>query len=87
MSDQPDSRPVFTIEMGCNGVGKSAWKRHKHDQLPEQYFGQDSIAGGIGDWNSERARQRTRTFVDAKTLSIVLNKSAPDIHNNDQKAR
>jgi len=59
MSDQPDSRPVFTIVMGCNGVGKSAWKRHNYDQLPDHYFDQDSIAGGIGDWNSETPRHGT----------------------------
>ena len=71
MSDQPDSRPVFTIVMGCNGVGKSAWKRHNYDQMPEQYFDQDSIAGGIGDWNSESAPQRTRTFVDGEILAAI----------------
>ena len=72
MSDQPDSRPVFTIVMGCNGVGKSAWKRHNYDQLPEHYFDQDSIAGGIGDWNSESARLRTRTFVDDEILAAFF---------------
>lgn len=71
MSDQPDSRPVFTIVMGCNGVGKSAWKRHNYDQLPERYFDQDSIAGGIGDWNNESARERTRSIVDAEILAAI----------------
>lgn len=64
MADQLDSRPVFTIVMGCNGSGKSAWKRANYDRLPERYFDQDSIAGGIGDWDSEDARQRTRRYVD-----------------------
>ena len=50
--------------MGCNGSGKSAWKRASYDRLPDRYFDQDSIAGGIGDWDSEDARQRTRRYVD-----------------------
>ncbi len=66
MSDQPDDRPVFTIVMGCNGVGKSVWKRANYDRLPNRYFDQDSVAGGIGDWNSESARERTREIVDAE---------------------
>ena len=66
MADQLDNRPVFTIVMGCNGAGKSAWKRENYDRLPERYFDQDSIAGGIGDWNSESARVRTREYVDAQ---------------------
>ena len=71
MANQSDSRPVFTIVMGCSGVGKSAWKRHNRDQLPERYFDRDSLAGGIGDWNSESARRRARTLVDAEILSAI----------------
>lgn len=66
MSELLDPRPVFTIVMGCNGVGKSAWKRKNYDLLPERYYDQDSIAGGIGDWNSQEARARTRIIVDAQ---------------------
>lgn len=64
MADQLDNRPVFTVVMGCNGAGKSAWKRLHYDVLPTVYFDQDSIAGGIGDWNGEDARLRTRQYVD-----------------------
>ena len=66
MADQLDNRPVFTIVMRCNGGGKSAWKRENYDRLPEHYCDQDSIAGGIGDWNSESARARTREYVDSQ---------------------
>ncbi len=66
MSELLDPRPVFTIVMGCNGVGKSAWKRKNYDLLPARYYDQDSIAGGLGDWNSEEARARTRVIVDAQ---------------------
>ena len=66
MSELLDPRPVFTIVMGCNGVGKSAWKRKNYDLLPARYYDQDSVAGGLGDWNSEEARARTRVIVDAQ---------------------
>lgn len=71
MSELIDPRPVFTIVMGCNGVGKSAWKRKNYDLLPTRYFDQDSIAGGIGDWNSPEARARTRVYVDAQIAEAI----------------
>jgi len=71
MSELMDQRPVFTIVMGCNGVGKSAWKRDNYDLLPDRYFDQDSIAGGIGDWNSPEARERTRVYVDAQINEAI----------------
>ena len=66
MSDQLDNRPVFTILMGCNGAGKSAWKRLNYDRLPERFIEQDAVAGGFGDWNNEENRKRTRVKVDAE---------------------
>ncbi|MCY4594301.1 MAG: hypothetical protein OXC19_05810 [Bryobacterales bacterium] len=71
MSELIDPRPVFTIVMGCNGVGKSVWKRKNYDLLPTRYFDQDSIAGGIGDWNSPEARARTRVYVDAQIAEAI----------------
>ncbi len=71
MADQLDQRPVFTIVMGCNGAGKSAWKRAHYDLLPERYYDQDSIAGGIGDWNSEEARRRTARYVAAEVDAAI----------------
>ena len=71
MADQLDNRPVFTIVMGCNGAGKSAWKRDNWDRLPNPYFDQDSIAGGVGDWNSEASRERTRAIVDAEIAKTM----------------
>jgi len=71
MADQLDSRPVFMIVMGCNGCGKSAWKRSHYDLLPDRYFDQDSIAGGIGDWDSEDARRRTGEIVEAQIAKAI----------------
>ncbi len=72
MADQLDNRPVFTIVMGCNGAGKSAWKRSSYDILPDRYFDQDSVAGGIGDWNSADARERTAEIVNAGVEKAIL---------------
>ena len=76
MADQLDNRPVFTIVMGCNGAGKSAWKRANQDRLPERYFDKDSMANGIGGWDTPDARKRTDEYVNAeidKSLGEELN--------------
>ncbi|MCY3885564.1 MAG: hypothetical protein OXG24_11700 [Gammaproteobacteria bacterium] len=66
MAEIIDSRPKLVLVMGCNGCGKSAWKRNNYDSLPEIYFDQDSVAGGIGDWDKENARERAREIVYEK---------------------
>ncbi|MCY4026266.1 MAG: hypothetical protein OXH75_08135 [Acidobacteria bacterium] len=71
MAELIDPRPKFVIVMGCNGAGKSAWKRANYDRLPERYYDQDSIAGGIGDWNDPGARDRTRVYVDAEVENTL----------------
>ncbi|MCY3818879.1 MAG: hypothetical protein OXH52_05865 [Gammaproteobacteria bacterium] len=70
MAELLDRRPKLVVAMGCNGAGKSAWKRNNYDLLPARYFDQDSIAGGIGDWNEEGARRRMGEYVDAEIDKI-----------------
>lgn len=76
MGDQLDNRPVFTIVMGCNGAGKSAWKRANYDLLPDLYIDQDSIAGGFGDWNREPARVRTAAIVKGQIDETIKSKKS-----------
>ena len=76
MADQLDNRPVFTIVMGCNGAGKSAWKRSNYDLLPDRYFDQDSIAGGIGDWDSDHSRLRTARIVEAEIAQAIAERES-----------
>ncbi len=71
VSELIDPRPVFTVVMGCDGVGKTIWKRDNYDSLPDRYFDLDSMAGGIGDWNSPEARLRTREYVDAQITESI----------------
>ena len=41
MADQLDNRPVFTIVMGCNGAGKSAWDEYVSAEIDK------SLAEGL----------------------------------------
>jgi len=66
MAELIEPGPKLVLVMGCNGCGKTAWKRANYARLPDKYFDQDSIAGGIGDWNDSGARERTREYVDAE---------------------
>ena len=52
--------------MGCNGCGKSQWKRENYDLLPDRCIDQDSVAGGFGDWNSQTNRDRVATLIREK---------------------
>ena len=56
--------PKLTIVIGGNGAGKTTWCRRHRDRLPGQFYNADSIAEGIGDWNSPRAQAQARRLVD-----------------------
>ena len=74
MSELLPNNPVFTIVMGCNGAGKSAWKRANYDELPSRYIDQDSIAGGFGDWDDPVNRERIRPIVEREINDWIENK-------------
>ena len=74
MSELLPNNPVFTMMMGCNGAGKSAWKRANYDALPSRYIDQDSIAGGFGDWEDPSNRERIRPIVDREINDWIENK-------------
>lgn len=75
MSELLSNKPVFTIVMGCNGSGKSAWKRAHYEELPQRYIDQDSIAGGFGDWNDQTNREHTRELVDQEVGELIEGKA------------
>ena len=56
--------PKLTIVIGGNGAGKTTWCRRHRDRLPGRFYNADSIAEGIGDWNSARAQAEARRLVD-----------------------
>ena len=43
--------------MGCDGCGKTTWKRANREALAEVHIELDSIAEGIGNWDSEANRE------------------------------
>ena len=71
LSELLSNKPTFTILMGCNGAGKSAWKRANYGELPLRFLDQDSIAGGFGDWDNPDNRSRTRVMVDEKINEYI----------------
>ena len=84
--------PKLTIVIGANGAGKSTWcDRHRKARLPNDFYNADSIAKGLGNWNSPRKQREARELVDrqiaghlkAKTdfgfESTYSGRSRPDI--------
>ena len=57
--------PKLTIVIGANGAGKSTWcEQHRSARLPAEFYDADSIARGLGGWNSARAQRAAREVVD-----------------------
>ena len=54
-----------------------------YDRLPDRYFDQDSIAGGIGDWDSESARARTRELIDNAVAEAIATRVDFGIESTD----
>ena len=58
--------PKLTIVIGANGAGKSTWCQSHREELPEHFYNADSIAQGLGDWNSPTKQRAARELVDSK---------------------
>ena len=58
--------PTFTVIMGCNGAGKTTWKRANYDRLPPRHYDLDAVAGGIGDWNNRETQRRALEIAHAE---------------------
>lgn len=51
--------------IGANGAGKSTWcEQHRARRLPTHFYNADSIAQGLGDWNSPGKQRAARELVD-----------------------
>ena len=60
------SMPSLTVVIGANGAGKSTWcDKHRRKRLPGHFYNADSIAKGLGDWNSPGKQETARKLVDA----------------------
>ena len=58
--------PTFTVIMGCNGAGKTTWKRANYARLPARHYDLDAVAGGIGDWNNREIQRRALEIAHAE---------------------
>ena len=58
--------PTFTVIMGCNGAGKTTWKRANYNRLPPRHYDLDAVAGGIGDWNDPQTQRRALEIAQAE---------------------
>ena len=56
--------PKLTIVIGANGAGKTTWCREERSRLPKHFYNADSIAEGLGDWNSPTQQRQSRRLVD-----------------------
>lgn len=56
--------PKLTIVIGANGAGKSTWCDQHRADLPGSFYNADSIARGLGDWNSAEKQREARELVD-----------------------
>ena len=57
--------PKLTIVIGANGAGKSTWCDQHRGDLPGSFYNADSIARGLGDWNSAQKQREARKLVDS----------------------
>ncbi len=58
MADAREDGPKLTLLMGCEGSGRTGWRRANQDLLPEAFFDADSLADALGGWDSRDARER-----------------------------
>lgn len=81
MGDIPDNRPVFTILMGCDGSGKTAWKRANREALPTKYIDMESIADGLGDWDDDVPRAEALEIAEGKIESALADRQSYGIES------
>lgn len=66
--------PELTIVIGANGAGKTTWCNHnRHERLPAAFYNADSIANGLGGWNSPARQEEAREIVDVKIREHLKN--------------
>ena len=87
MADIPDNRPTFTIVMGCNGCGKTTWKRANPEILPFLYIDMDSIADGIGDWNDPDRREKALEIAEQNIQEALTERASYGVESTFSGSR
>ncbi len=76
VADILDNKTSFTIVMGCDGCGKTTWKRANRDALAAVHIDLDSIAEGIGNWDSEASRTEALQIGEDRIRKAIVEHAA-----------
>lgn len=68
--------PQLIIVIGANGAGKTTWCRRHGDTLPEHFYNADTIAEGLGGWNSPAHQRAARELVDERIEGHLARKES-----------
>lgn len=66
--------PQPIIVIGANGAGKTTWCRRHGDLLPEHFYNADTIAEGLGGWNSPAHQRTARDLIDKQVEGHLTRK-------------
>ena len=66
--------PRLIIVIGANGAGKTTWCRRHGELLPEHFYNADTIAEGLGGWNSPAHQRAARDLIDKQVESHLTHK-------------
>ena len=80
-------RPAVTVLMGCEGAGKTIWKRANAERLPVSLFDPVGLAGGLGDPTSAGAHRRAWAIIDAEVAALVEAREGFGIVEDDPAGR
>ena len=67
--------------MGCSGCGKTTWKRANRDALAEVHIDLDSIAEGLGNWDSEISRIDALRIGEERIRKSIAEHTAYGVEN------
>ena len=76
MADILDNKTSFSIVLGCDGCGKTTWRRADRDALAKVHIDLNSIAEGIGNWDSEASRTEARQIGENRIRNALAEHAA-----------
>ena len=57
MADAKEVGPKLMLLIGCEGSGRTRWRRANQDLLPELFIDANGLADALGGWDSGVARE------------------------------
>ena len=96
MGDTRDGGPKLTLLIGCEGSGRTGWRRANQDLLPELFLDADGLADALGGWESREARERGaellrrelyNAFADRRDIGLKADGCKTTITELSERAR